>query len=447
VPTRVLVVGGGGREHALARRLAVSAGAPTLHVVPGNPGTARLGRNVEVDPQDEDRLARFCHDERIDLVVVGPEDPLIAGLADRLRAEKIAVFGPGAAGARLEGDKAYAKQLMGEAGVPTAGYAAFDDVATAHAHLESIAYPVVVKACGAAQGKGVAVCPDRAAAQAHVDLCLREHRFGAAGSRILIEECLVGKELSVLAVTDGRSHVLLVPARDHKRIGEGDTGPNTGGMGAFAPVALDGVTAGRIETEIFRPMLSVLRQREIPYRGVLYAGLMLTDHGPQVLEFNCRFGDPETQVVLPLLRTDLLGLLAACAHGRLAAWLAGQAAGRPSGGPAGAPGDWPGGALSDWSRHAVVVVAAARGYPGSYVRDIPLSLPEDEPEAWLVHAGTTRRGQQLVSSGGRVLGAVGLGDSRSGARRRAYGLLHRVQGEGLVHRRDIAGPIEGEAGE
>jgi phosphoribosylamine--glycine ligase len=435
VPRRILVVGSGGREHALVRQLARSPLRPELYAVPGNPGTAADASNILLDPQDQPALVQCCRERRIELAVIGPEDPLIAGLGDALQGAGVAVFGPGAAGARLEGDKEFAKEVMAAAGVPTASYRSFVHREAAVTHLDRVAFPVVVKACGAAAGKGVAVCSDRAAALAHVDRCLTDRQFGEAGDRLLIEECLSGPELSVLAVTDGEAHVLLAPSRDHKRVGEGERGPNTGGMGAFAPVALDAEITARIDREIIIPTLAELRSRGILYRGVLYAGLMLTAEGPKVLEFNCRFGDPETQVVLPLLAGDLVKLLEAAATGRLGRLLENLP---PP--PRQAPPQWSGAALSDWDRHAVVVVGAARGYPGSYAKGAPLELPpERDGEAWIIHAGTQRDAGGLRTAGGRVLGAVGSGPSLSAARRAAYELLAAVKCDDLFWRRDIAG--------
>jgi phosphoribosylamine--glycine ligase len=434
MPPKVLVVGSGGREHALIKQLAASPQTPTLYAAPGNPGTAGLARNLPLGPADTEQLVAFCQEEGIDLVLVGPEDPLIAGMADQMRAAGIAVFGPGADGARLEGDKEFAKEIMAAARVPTAPYRVFSDRQEAGHYLETVSYPVVVKACGAAQGKGVAVCPDRAAAAAHLDLCLTERKFGEAGARLIIEECLAGPELSLLAVTDGEAYAVLAPSRDHKRIGEQDTGPNTGGMGAFAPVLLEPELSQRCEAEVIGPTLAELRNRGISYRGVLYAGLMLTSEGPQVLEFNCRFGDPETQVVLPLMSGDFLALVTAAAQGRLGDHLAQLDRSQTT-----ASWAWPGAALTDWRRHCVVVVGASAGYPGSYAKGERLGLPADESEsAGLRHAGTGQGDESRVPAGGRVLGAVGRGDSLAQARDRAYGLMDRVSCDTLYYRRDSA---------
>ena len=430
---KVLVVGSGGREHSLVRQLAASPQEPTIFAAPGNPGTAAYGSNVALEPSNPAAVVDFCRREGVELVVVGPEDPLIEGLADHLRAADIAVFGPGALGARLEGDKEYAKEVMATAGVPTARYQAFSSVDTALAYLDKQDLPVVVKATGAAAGKGVAVCSTRPEAEQHIRICLEDHKFGSAGARILIEECLFGPELSVLAVTDGNDHALLAPSRDHKRIGDNDTGPNTGGMGAYAPVALPPDLYEQIDTQIITPTMAELRRRDIPYRGVLYAGLILTDQGIKVLEFNCRFGDPETQVVLPLLVGDFLALIHATAHGNLDSFLQGLHENEES------PAYWPGGGLTDWRRHCVVVVGAARGYPGSYTKGATIRLPADEAEtAWTIQAGTRLHEQKLETAGGRVLGAVGQAASLPEARQLAYGLLAQTSFDGLTYRNDIA---------
>jgi phosphoribosylamine--glycine ligase len=437
----VLVIGSGGREHALIRQLAASPRKPRLFAGPGNPGTAELATNLPLDVADHDAVASACAEHGIDLVVIGPEDPLIAGLADHLRSSGIAVFGPGHLGARLEGDKEFAKEVMATANIPTARHHAFSTVDAALRHLDTVDPPIVVKASGAAQGKGVAVCDSQAEAEAHIRLCLEDQRFGTAGDRILLEECLFGEELSVLIVTDGQDYALLAPSRDHKRVGEGGTGPNTGGMGAFAPVRLSTDLCHRIDAEIVAPLLAELVRRDIPYRGVLYAGLMLTEDGPRVLEFNCRFGDPETQVVLPLLEGDFLGLVEATAEGRLADFLQGLPDAETGG-----PDGWPGRGMTDWSRNAVVVVGASRGYPGAYEKGRPLELPPDEPAAWIVQAGTRQEGARLVTAGGRVLGAVGEGPDLAIARARAYALLDAVRCGDLFCRRDIAGAAERTSG-
>lgn len=431
---KVLVIGGGGREHALVRQLAASELEPEIFAAPGNPGTAAHACNVDLDPRDQAGVVDFCRQQAVDLVIIGPEEPLIAGLADHLRKARIPVFGPGALGARLEGDKEFAKEVLAGAGVATPRHHAFSTAESALQYLDQADLPVVVKACGAAQGKGVAVCSTREEAEAQILACLDDQKYGAAGLRILIEECLFGPELSVLIVTDGQDYCLLAPSRDHKRIGEGDTGPNTGGMGAFAPVRLPGQLYAEIDNRIVLPVLAELRRRDIPYRGVLYAGLMLTDSGPQVLEFNCRFGDPETQVVLPLLKCDFLELCRCTAAGNLGDFLQGVHEVEDL-----TPPEWTGAGLTTWRRHAVVVVGAADGYPGHTSGGKPLDLPDPgAKDRWVIHAGTALGASGLVTAGGRVLGAVGTGATLGQARQAAYSVLDGVHFEGLTYRRDIA---------
>lgn len=431
---KVLVVGSGGREHAIVRQLATSEQDPKIFCLPGNPGTAESATNVDLDMMDFDAVVSFCKSEAIDLVIIGPEDPLILGLADHLHKGDINVFGPGAMGARLEGDKEFSKEVLASAGVPTPRYQAFSSSHAALKHLDTVSLPVVIKACGVAQGKGVAVCSNRDEAESFIRSCLDDQQFGGAGLRILMEECLFGPELSVLIVTDGHDYCLLAPSRDHKRIGEGDAGPNTGGMGAFAPVKLDEDLYGEIDTRIVLPVLAELRRRDIPYCGVLYMGLMLTESGPQVLEFNARFGDPETQVVLPLLRVDFLEMCYSTATGRLSDFLQGIHEVDEV-----MPRDWPGAGASSWLRKAVVVVGASDGYPGKYIKGRPIDLPAvGLDDRWVIHAGTTLENNgNLVTSGGRVLGAVGTGMTLDLAKDAAYSLLDSTHFEGLIYRRDI----------
>ena len=433
MPDRILVLGSGGREHAIVRQLAAGEPQPELFIAPGNPGTALLATSVDLDGGDPAAIAAWCRDHAIDALLIGPEDPLIAGVADAVRAVGVPVFGPGADGARLEGDKHWSKQVMEAAGIPTARYEDFHDLDSSLAALEHWDVPLVVKACGAAQGKGVAVCSTREEAAEFLTACFADDRFGAAGRHVLIEQCLVGPELSVLAVTDGETYALLAPSRDHKRVGDGDSGPNTGGMGAFASGSLiDPALAELIGRDVIEPTLRELRRRGVEYRGVLYAGLMLTADGPMVLEYNCRFGDPETQVVLPLLTGRFADLVLAVARGELASLLADLP--EP---PVGAPDPWPGAALTRWDRSAVVVVGASEGYPGAYTVGCPIQLPVDEPEAWIIHAGTRCDGDELLTAGGRVLGSVAVAKDFRDARRSAYALMDRVRFDGMHLRRDI----------
>jgi phosphoribosylamine--glycine ligase len=418
---RILVVGGGGREHALCWALARDAAAgTTLYAAPGNPGTAGLATNLPIAATAVDAIvaAVLAHD--IDLTVVGPEAPLAAGLADRLEAAGRLVFGPSAAAARLEASKAFAKDVMAAAGVPTAASRAFTALEDALRYIAGHAEPLVVKASGLAAGKGAVVCDTRADAAAAARDMLAEGRLGEAGHEIVIERFLEGEELSVLALTDGERVSTLPPAQDHKRLGEGDTGPNTGGMGAYAPVALaTPALLDRVRRDVLEPTLVEMRRRGSPYRGVLYAGLMIAPDGsPAVVEFNCRFGDPEAEVVLPILPAGIAADLDAIARGR---W-------RPR-----APVVAPTGA-------AVTTVLAANGYPDAPESGAEIVLPDDLGQGILVfHAGTTRddRGALRVK-GGRVLAVTALGSTVSDAAAASRAACERIGFAGKTWRRDIA---------
>jgi phosphoribosylamine--glycine ligase len=415
----VLVVGGGAREHALVRSLAKSPRIGRLIGAPGNPGIDDDAETVAVGAEDIPALIAFVEREKIDLTVVGPEAPLVAGLADQLRDRGFAVFGPGADGARLEGSKAFAKEVMEAAGVPTGRAATFTEHATALAYLREHGAPVVVKADGLAAGKGVIVSHTVEEAEAALAECFVERRFGSAANTVLIEEFLEGEEVSLLSIVSGHQILPLAPAQDYKRILDGDAGPNTGGMGSYSPVpAVDDALYERLVEEAVRPTVAELERRGIDFRGVLYAGLMLTADGPKVLEFNCRFGDPETQALLPRLESDLLELLWAAARGEAlpvaAQWRKGPAVG---------------------------VVMASRGYPASSSKGDAITglvAASGVGSVEVFHAATGRADGQMVTAGGRVLTVTGLGDTFAEARRRAYEGVAAIHFEGAQHRSDIA---------
>jgi phosphoribosylamine--glycine ligase len=414
---KALVVGGGGREHAIVRALRRSAHAPTVLCAPGNAGIAA---DAECFPalaaDDVEAIVALASERRVDLVAVGPEAALVAGVVDALEEAGVPAFGPSAAAAELEGSKAFAKELMREAGVPTAGYVLLRSREQATEELVRATYPTVLKADGLAAGKGVILCADEAEARAAVDVFFTEQRFG--DTTVVLEEFLEGEELSLLALCDGENVVPLAPAQDYKRIFDGDRGPNTGGMGSYSPVpGFGGAEVEEIVERVHRPIVAAMAARGVPFHGVLYAGLMIGADGPKVLEFNARFGDPETQAVLPRLRSDLVDLFLAA---------------REPGGLTGATAEFG----DDW---AVTLVLASAGYPESSSKgDVIHGLEAAAELAEVTHAGTAERDGEIVTAGGRVLNVTALGASPSAARDRAYDAASRIVFEGMQIRTDIA---------
>ncbi|MEM1255808.1 MAG: phosphoribosylamine--glycine ligase [Cyanobacteria bacterium P01_H01_bin.21] len=417
---KAIVIGSGGREHAMAWTLLQSPKVSTVVCIPGNGGTATLPgcSNLAMSVDDVEGIGRFCLVQNIGLVAIGPEQPLADGVADGLRAQGVKVFGPGQAGAQLEASKAWAKALMQEAGIPTAASAVFDNAEAAVAYVDEQGAPIVIKADGLAAGKGVTVAMTLDEAKDAI-AAIFDGQFGTAGNQVVIEEFLTGQEASVLAVTDGITIRPLMPAQDHKQVGEGDTGPNTGGMGAYAPTpVVPPKLLDRIQTEVLEPTVQALKNRGIDYRGVVYAGLMITpEGGPKVIEFNCRFGDPETQVVLPLLNTPLDVIMLACCEQRLEEL---------------PPFEWKTG-------YAACVVMSAEGYPGKYPKGMAISGIDAATDtgAMVFHAGTELENGTVKSSGGRILGVTALGDGFEAAIANAYVAADAIQFDNAYYRRDI----------
>jgi len=414
----ILIVGGGGREHALAWKMAQSPLVDTLFAAPGNPGVARHARCVDIGVEAHEELVAFARRERIDLTVVGPEAPLVAGLADRLAEAGLTVFGPSARAAAIEGSKAFAKDLMRRHRIPTARFSTFDDADGARRFCREMGTPLVVKADGLAAGKGAIVCATLAEADAAIAECMERRTFGAAGARVVVEEFMVGQEVSFFALANGSDVLPLAAAEDHKAVFDGDRGPNTGGMGCYSPVAaFDEALEKRVMETIVRPTLTALADEGAPYRGVLYTGLMLTTQGPKVVEFNCRFGDPECQALLVRTPGDLVPLLLAAAQGD--AW------------PPARP--WP-------STASVCVNVASGGYPGKYPTGLPIRGVEAAGRragVQVFHAGTATRDGTLVTAGGRVLGVTAVAESIDAAIAAAYAAVREISFEGMHYRTDI----------
>ncbi len=415
----VLLIGSGGREHAIAWKLAQSKDLAKLYIAPGNPGTAQCGQNIPIGVDDTDELLDFARQNDVGLVVVGPEDPLAAGLVDEFEAAGIKAFGPSADAAQLEADKAFAKQLMRSSSVSTAEGRTFDRFSDAKAYIASRDEPVVVKAAGLAKGKGVFVCDDPSDGILAAEKIMCDKVFGPAGDIIVVEDKLLGEEASILAFVDGRNIYIMESSQDHKPIGDGDTGPNTGGMGAYspAPVVTEDMM-NHITREIFVPVVDGMNRNGTPYKGVLYAGLMITGGGPRVLEFNVRFGDPETQPILARLKSELLEVLLAVCDGTLDR------------------------ITLEWDRRpAVCVVMASGGYPGDYEKGkkiLGLQEAQQSEDVIVFHAGTKDMDGDIVTNGGRVLGVTALGQTIRDAKERAYRAVDKIKFDGAYCRRDIA---------
>ncbi|MCX5681687.1 MAG: phosphoribosylamine--glycine ligase [Candidatus Omnitrophica bacterium] len=415
---KVLVVGSGGREHVLVWKLKQSARVKEIFCAPGNGGIAKDAQCVDIASDDVQGLCDFAVKNKIGLTIVGPEGPLVKGIVDEFQRKNLKIFGPSQKAAQLEGSKVFAKEFMRRHNIPTADFESFDNINKAKAYVERKKFPIVIKADGLAAGKGVVICKDLQEAHAALDKMMSEKIFNTAGENVVIEECLEGEEASILAVSDGEKFVVLESSQDHKRIFDGDMGANTGGMGAYSPAPV--VTKGlmmNITEDIIEPTIHGMRQEGMPFTGVLYVGVMATKEGPKVLEYNVRFGDPETQVVLPRLKTDLVDLCLASCKGKLA------------------------GMQLEWSsRPCVCVVMSARGYPGSYEKGKTIYGLDDaskEKDVFVFHAGTKNQENKIVTSGGRVLGVTGLGKDIEKAIENAYNGIEKISFDGCFFRRDI----------
>ena len=415
---KILVVGGGGREHALVWKLAQSPRVKKLYCAPGNGGIAQLAELVDLSPDQPVELARWSEEHRMDLVVVGPEHALAGGIVDECAARGLPVIGPSRQAAQLESSKAFAKEFCTRHQIPTPRFAVFDQADAAKSYIKEQGVPIVVKADGLCAGKGTIVAATMSEALGAVSLIMEDRLFGDAGRRVVIEQMLTGDEVSVMAIVDGHTAALLPSAQDHKRLLDGDKGPNTGGMGAYSPTPLmTNTLLATIRRDVIAPTVAGLRREGLTYCGVLYAGIMVTEHGPQVLEFNVRFGDPELQAVLPRLQTDVVDVLTAALDGTLA----------------NLPLTWD-------ARACVSVVAASKGYPGEYERGKPIAGLDqalDLPDVLVFHAGTKREGSRVFTWGGRVLNIVALDDDLEGALKKAYGAFDTIHFEGMQYRRDI----------
>jgi len=431
---KVLVIGSGGREHALAWKIRQSDHVTWLGIAPGNGGTSSVGETVNIQANDIEGIRKYVEENSINLLVIGPEDPLANGLSDVFDPGTVFVFGPSAAAAQIESDKRFAKDLMAAHNIPTAEYRVFNDPASAKSFVREHGVPLVVKACGLAAGKGVFICGNESEADEAIDTIMINRKFGDSGNEVLIEDCLEGPEVSLQVITDGENYITLPPSQDHKRIGEGDTGPNTGGMGAYSPApVMDDDMVERCGREIIEPTLRAMREAGTPYKGLLYAGLMICEDGPRVLEFNCRFGDPETQAVLPLLAVDLVDLMLAVATGKLGVMM--DAIKLDS---------------NDWKRisrtgFSTSIILASEGYPGSYQKGKEITgIPSEREDLIVFHAGTKWDSGSLLTSGGRVLAVNGLGNTLKDALNKSYEAANSVEFEGKYLRRDIGWRVVGD---
>jgi phosphoribosylamine---glycine ligase len=417
----VVIIGSGGREHALALKIKESSELNNLYIIPGNPGTRFLGQNININLSDQNKIVEFCQEKKIDLVVIGPEQPLVEGLANILRENQINVFGPNKEAAQIESSKYFAKRVMKESDVPTAKYISFTSnmLEPAKEYIRSKKYPCVIKADGLAAGKGVFICYESKEAEEALNLIFKDKVFGESGEKVLVEEYLVGEEVSVFAICDGNEFVCLPASQDHKRIGDNDTGKNTGGMGAYAPAPI--VTPKlfeEIKNRILYPVIQTLNKRNSSFIGCIYAGLIITDEGPKVIEFNCRFGDPETQVVLPVIKGDFLHLLYTASLGKID-----KAAVEYNGGS------------------SVCVVAASAGYPDSYNKGFEIKGLDELPADIIVyHAGTKEENGKILTNGGRVLGVTSVipDFNLMLAKDKAYKALEKINFENIYYRKDIA---------
>jgi len=414
----ILIVGSGGREHALAWKIAQSSNIGKIYCAPGNGGIANLCKCVDIEVTDLKALANFARKKNIDLTVVGPEKPLALGIVDYFRERNLTIFGPDKKAAEIEASKSFAKYIMKKYNVPTAEYKLFTNYKEAQEGIHTITPPFVLKADGLAAGKGVLICNNRNEAYNALDLIMKEKKFGKAGDKVIIEEFLEGEEASVLAVTDGKDFILLPNSQDHKNIFEGDTGPNTGGMGAYAPApVIDDRLLNVVKNKIISPVIEGMQKEGRPYKGVLYAGLIITSKGPKVLEFNCRFGDPETQAVLPLIDSDIVELFMSAINNKISQYK-----------------------LQILNKAAVCVIMASGGYPGDYEKGMPIKGIEevDQKEDIIIfHAGTQKKSKNIITSGGRVLGVTAIDDTIKATIDKVYNAVGNITFNGAYYRKDI----------